>query len=380
MNTLKRKKCWGSAPKKKLNSNENRYDILQSYEDDDTFSEDEEESKEYKVVVPPIVVDDTHGFSTVVKLMGKDYDFKRMSIGTKIISPTIQLYDNAMKKLKTFSFKYYSHESKDTKLFKLFLYGLPRIDLKLIEDELKSEYNVSPVSIKEIATVRSSQDDALYMLEFDKTQNSKAHILKIKRLCSIVIYWRNPLKSKKGPTQCTKCAMYGHGSKNCYRNNICIGCGGDHDWSVCQVSKIPDGKQPAYKCFNCTKKNLKNTSHRADDPRCPSRKEYLIMRENINRKNRPSQIQVNNLFEQSSTMPAHSLNTPCLRNEDNAPHAARSYADAVRLPQMTSSSDRGLFSIDELFNIFTRAVSDLQKCSSKIEQLNVIMQMLKYAI
>ena len=41
MSALKRKKCWGSAPKMKLNSNENRFKMLHDLNDgdDNTYSE-----------------------------------------------------------------------------------------------------------------------------------------------------------------------------------------------------------------------------------------------------------------------------------------------------------------------------------------------------
>ena len=251
------------------------------------------------------------------------------------------------------------------------------MDPKEIEDELKIEYNVSVHNIKEIQTTRSSADDALYVLDFDRTFTSKTQIMKIRRLCNIVIHWRNPLKSKKGPTQCTKCTMYGHGSKNCFRNNICIVCSGAHDFSVCQINKTSE--YASFKCFNCTKKNLKNIHHRADDPRCPSRKEYLIMRDNVKKKNQPQQNHFyRELFDHVPNLTQN--DDDLVPNENSHTFAAKSYAEALKTPHRSHHTKGNIFSIDELFEIFSRAVLDLQKCTSKMDQLTVIMQMLKYAV
>lgn len=38
-----------------------------------------------------------------------------------------------------------------------------------------------------------------------------------------------------------------------------------------------------------------------------------------------------------------------------------------------------LFSIDELFEIFMSALNDLQQCSTKVQQIQVVMSMVKYA-
>lgn len=135
--------------------------------------------------------------------------------------------------------------------------------------------------MKEINTTRSSADDAIYMLEFDRNQVSKKEIRKIRYIFGISIKWRNPIKGNKGPTFCKKCSMYGHGSKNCHRSAVCSVCAGNHDSSVCTLNKTQHEGPVVYKCFNCSKKNLKNVNHKADDPKCPCRQEYLEMRRRI---------------------------------------------------------------------------------------------------
>ena len=66
-----------------------------------------------KVVNPPIVADHCHGFIRVFKLIGKEYEFKRMSVGTKIISSSMANYDTAKNKLSAVNFKIYIHECKE---------------------------------------------------------------------------------------------------------------------------------------------------------------------------------------------------------------------------------------------------------------------------
>ena len=85
-----------------MNFNENRFKMLQDLNDgdDDTYGEsDHGDVKEYKVVIPPIVVDPCHGFIQVFKLIGKEYEFKRISVRTKIISSSMVNYDTAKNKL-----------------------------------------------------------------------------------------------------------------------------------------------------------------------------------------------------------------------------------------------------------------------------------------
>lgn len=377
MSSVKRKKNWGNAPKKKFSMNENRFKIFEDYyeDDDDTLSEAENDENKYKVVIPPIVVDAVHGFQTVYNLIGRSYQYKRTSVGTRITSQTLVDYDSAKRKLISAGFTFYSHESKNTKLFKLVLYGLPKMDLEEIKEELKTAYNVDVVSIKEIVTKLSTVDDALYMLEFDRTKATKKDVQKVRLLGHIVVRWKKPKKFNNGPTQCSKCTMYGHGAKNCYRKNVCVACSGNHDLAVCQVNKTLDESSPAYKCFNCIKNNRRNTNHRADDRRCPSRKDYLTIRENIYIKSRPPpRRQMPQVFENSLE------NFPQMPGSKIPTISHFGYSEAVKAPNQHLNTSSELFNIDELFNIFTGAIADLRKCESKMEQISVIMTMLKYAV
>lgn len=89
---------------------------------------DDEEEEEYtiKEKIPPIIVDTGRSFSSVMKLIGSKYTFKRMSVGTKILSYSLLLYDEALKVLKNCGFHFYTHEVKASKSFKMVLFGLPQ--------------------------------------------------------------------------------------------------------------------------------------------------------------------------------------------------------------------------------------------------------------
>ena len=106
------------------------------------------------------------------------------------------------------------------------IFGLPRQTNSIILEEFKNNHNITPVSVKEINTKRSNNDDALYLIEFDRNHVSIGEVLKINNFCNVAVHWRRSFKGNKGPTQSTKCAMYGHGAKNCNRVKVCAACGG----------------------------------------------------------------------------------------------------------------------------------------------------------
>ena len=163
--------------------------------------------------------------------------------------------------------------------FKLMLFGLPQISLESLKSEFKDAFNIELLNVKEITTTRSDPDDALYMMEFNRSQITKHSVIKIKYVYGTVVHWRSPQRRSRGPTECSKCAMYCHGSENCFKAEACLGCGGAHDYSNCQLNKTTEDGPVIYKCFNCMEMKFKTANHRADDPHCPSRKEYLQIRQ-----------------------------------------------------------------------------------------------------
>lgn len=326
--------------------------------------------------IPPIVIDSSTAFKTVIDFVGdKGYTFKRTSIGTKIFSEDLSKYNDLMIKLRDKLFFYHTHKMKSRNIFNMILSGLHKVDPKEIKTELKDNHGIECVNVKEIITSRSSASDALYILSFKHSDVRKKTLFTIKFLLKVGVTWSNPKsKQKNGPTQCDKCGMYGHGSENCYRKKVCFLCSSNtHISDDCGLKKSnSDGKQ--FKCFNCVSKKYQTVDHRADDPRCPCRRDYLQARQAIAQRNVKPQNQgamgpVFKFREEDFPVP------PRNNQVDPQPSTSR----ALYSEQLSYRSN-DLYTIDELFNIFQHALSDLKKCSSKTEQLFVIMSLLKNAI
>lgn len=372
----KRKSFSGNNPKFKVSKRnegyQNRFQELSDDSDDDSV-EDHNVQSAKEDSIPPIVVDLSHSFVSVLKLIGNQYKFQRMSIGTKISSSNCTLYEEALKRLQFANFQYHTHKMKKNSSFKLVLFGLHKINCTEISEELKNIHNISPLSVKEIITKRSSMDDALYMLEFDRNHVTINEIRKIKYFYGIAVKWRKPLKGNRGPTLCSKCAMFGHGSANCYRNAICTACAGNHDVSTCTLNKTFYEGPVVYKCHNCIRKKFKNINHKADDINCPSRKEYLEIKQklalrNKQKNNNSHEPRVSNYNHSTHDIP--STSTRC---------SGISYADIVNNQNKTKDNNEEL-SNERLVELYFEAIEALHKCKTKIEKLRVLGELLKHAI
>lgn len=325
---------------------------------------------------PPIVVDKTIDFNEVIKFFDFDCFFKRTSIGTKIITDSKEKHSKCAEILKEKNIGFHSYEAIDDKVLKVFLHGLCKVDIEYLKGDLIAN-NINPVQIKEVITPRSSNNDALYALEFKKTDVNLSQLKNIKYVCKTAVQWKPYKKRNRGePTQCSNCLMYGHGGKNCHRLNACFSCGRTtHKSQDCPLNK-KDPSTIIVKCFNCLSKGYNDTSHRANDKNCPCRQEYINIRSHVRHRNQlpASQTTAGNSFTYNIEHFPAAGSSSFPSNEQSAGTAL--YSNVAQ----SSSQSNELFNMDELLDIFQNAVEQLQRCSNKMQQMHVIVSLLKHAV
>lgn len=239
------------------------------------------------------------------------------------------------------------------------MYGLPKLSIEEILDDLKSK-NLIPSSLKEINTQVSNANKAAYSVVFKRSSVTLSDLKKVQFLCRTKVSWKRYLaKESNNPTFCWKCLMYGHGGDNCFRQIACMICAStDHVKADCPF----DQEDTAVKCFNCIR-NKKPSNHRANDKSCPSRAEYLLIRQNIQRKNQ-------NRFSTS------------LQFQNNIPSSVpQNISTSPVQPTYASVTANGqLYSISELFQIFQSSLNKLRQCTTKDQQIEVVAALLQHAI
>lgn len=242
--------------------------LRKQMEIDEHNSNEAEEQTEKIHKPPPIVIDKSVGFTDVIQFIGKEYNYKRISIGTKVFSTDLIKYTDLIEKLKKTDYQYHTHKVKSRNTFKMILTGLPKVDVSLITSELNSMYGVEALSINEIVTKRTTPHDALYIVEFNRSIVKRQVLHKINFLNNVSIKWQNHNPKRKGPTQCNNCGMYGHGGENCSRKTTCLLCASlSHNTDKCGLNNSLPGKH--FKCFNCINNGYEDVNHKANDPICP---------------------------------------------------------------------------------------------------------------
>lgn len=381
-NSAQYKSKSGTIPKRKIplsllnigfnepsTSRNNRFDALADQNDMDTNCESNIASEERQPKPPPIVTDVAVPLKEIQHILGNDCIYKRTSIGTKVFPLNNEKFQFCKNALLENKIEFHTFNSKANRLFTTFIYGLPKIKPQDIIDELKS-YNLNPTSVTEITTRFSSANDAVYKVQFTRNTFNPSALRNIKSISNVIITWKKhkPKKNDK-PTQCWNCLMYGHGGEHCNRKTACMICASHHNTNQCPFNKN-DRRPAAFSCFNCIKHGNERTDHSANDLNCPLRAQYLEARARASSKQPVRTARRQNTHVVSDSEHKNANRNPSYSVGQNN---RLSYSDQVK------RNNHDLFDIDELFQIFTSALDDLSKCTTKVQQIQVVMSMVKYA-
>lgn len=331
---------------------------------------------------PPIkITDDKMKINDIKHFLNElqitSFHAKTISIGVKIDLISKADYDKCISALSKKKIGFFTHRDKNEKTFKVVLSGLPKIDTGIIVDEMKL-YNIIPSSVTELTTKIPNPHHCLYLVQFNTKDVSFNLLRKIRAIDHIIVNWKPYNPRNKGPSQCNKCLMFGHGAQNCHRSEACMLCAStSHATANCHFNE--NNKEAfVFKCYNCVSNNLPDTNHRANDLKCPCRTNYLQIRNNINHRNTIRNGRTN---RQSNTFNMNQENFPDLnRNHspvDHIPTQSKGPTYAEQAKRSRENSD--LYSMDDLFEIFQTAIEDLSVCTSKGQQLQVLFKLLSNA-
>lgn len=326
----------------------------------------------------PITVTDKTDFVTFLRDAEFSYRLKMVSIGTKIYVDKEEHFKAICDALTEMKAEFFTHPFGESKTFKLLLSGLPEFPTPEISSWLKERNNVT---VNKITMLNSEGPYKRYLVQFNPKENNKAEIMKVKVILNHVIKWSPSKNNRKGPSQCLRCAMFGHGISACKRNPICLLCGDGHELKTCTFSNAEnDTDQRSFKCYNCKAKNLQY-NHKASDPLCPVRLKYIEIRSSANsRKKQTSQQQQQQYAHSPSNFPLLPRSQPA----QIPPPLTRTFADAAKsttnqhLKNNNSQRDSGdeLFTFAEVSNILFTCINELEKCTTKFDQLRVIANLL----
>lgn len=356
----------------------NKFQIL-SDSDPNNITDNNEKSAR-KNIAPVIVTDQQINITPILNDLKIQYRLKLVSIGKKIFFENLEDKDAFIKRLQANQTSFFTHPDDDRKIFKVVLSGLPEIETTELTNSLASVNGLNPTKIIMFNTKATSK---LYLLHFNRKDISMRELRPISTVYNHIIKWLPYKPKNRGPTQCYKCCMYGHGASSCNRYNVCILCGMNHLTNDCQLQRAdPKTSIVPYKCFNCANAGLPH-NHKANDADCPFRQKYIQARNNARVKTHTNTVRSpngaqNNNQHRFILAPKPPPLTQSFANVTQENHNTHPSSNSNWSTQADTHCDN-LWSFEEISNLLLSSIDQLNKCNTKLDQLKVIANLLTHA-
>lgn len=308
----------------------------------------------------------------------KNITIKLTTYGIKVYTCSDRDYNAMHKLLVDKKYEFFTHTLNENRKVKVCLYGLWCMNTDQLKVELM-HVGVIPSEIKILQTQNKRYaDHCIYLLHFWKRDNIRINDLRrIKAVANCIVKWEYYSPRIKGPTQCSKCQEFGHGSENCYVKPKCVRCGEQHDSKQCKYlprmkdkngTEMPDlSKQIPLNNVRCA--NCKKNGHTANFKGCEARKKYLEIQSQVRNKNfvkqNPTRPPVNNI-QQFPNLPQR------VPNYTSNPINQQNFNVWENPSYSNAHKNNNLFSYTECKQIMDELLQKLASCQSKHQQLSAI--------
>lgn len=359
-----------------------------------------------KTKIPPIIVTQKDFKSNVISDLNlPDITFKFISLGLKISFGNMDSYDKCIEFLSKKNIEFFTHRVKNN-IFKVVLSGLPQLNTDDIKVELNSRHNLNILDVRELQTSYYNKNSRLYLISLENKDINLAQLRQIKDVNHTIVNWLRFSPKFKGPIQCRRCLMFGHGAENCHRKILCMFCASsEHASENCSFNKVPAGQVVNFNCGNCKSRGMRS-NHKANDPSCPCKIEFENIRNHVrvknsnrshqsHQRNRVNQMTQSNLRSTTPNQNAGNQSNQRSHLNANAPEFtlnANQFPSLSNNRQQSSSqsfdfknsyanvSKNQLLSVDEFFNVFEDALVKFYECRTAAEQIALIASLLRRAI
>ena len=362
----------------------NLFDILQNNENEIHVQRNRVDEK--KPRIPPIVAQVDKSIVNDLLLNNvQNYHMKLTTIGVQIHCLTIEEFKKTRELLLAGNHKFFTHDLKEETPFRVVLTGLEEMDTNELKLELEN-HNINPIEIKILIPKRIRYDrHANYILYFKRGCTTVKELQETKALFHTIVRWA-PFKHFNGQaTQCRRCQLPGHGTRNCNLPVKCRNCAESHLTESCpamteaisQMQGDENSFEFSWKCANC------NGPHAANDNKCPALIDYQNLQRSLSQRNR----------KQTNRRPPIQDDFPILSpgNGDDSSATTnglnrRTFSDVLRNQNTfnlnssrgrpsgsnTGNNSSNLFSYEEFTSLVQEMITGLVRCSSKSEQFQFI--------
>lgn len=149
---------------------------------------------------------------------------------------------------------------------------------KATTDEMLKALQESDVKAEKVTFLSDNEESPIYIVHFKKGEvNFNDLSFNHKSIDNLIVKWEKLDQSRKRPTQCHRCQLWGHSARNCGREFRCVKCTEKHEPGSCSRTT----REGNAKCVNC------DGDHPANSRQCHA---FLSYQERTTRRRAPRQF------------------------------------------------------------------------------------------
>ena len=320
--------------------------------------------------------------STEVKKLLKGFNYyslENVRDGTNIVLDNNKQHDILVKFLenrKTIQFR--TRPCTENAMKRFVVYGLNSTDEEFIIPDLH-KYGIPIIKIRPIVVKRPRYHDHVnFVVYINRSEQITLPIIqKVTYINHTKVQWANYIVNGDGTYNCSRCQGYDHPADFCNLDPVCKVCAGAHLTTNCELilQKRADNKEKIathfLKCYHC------GDHHTAGYRYCPSRLDHNERKAKFQRRRPiihytdaplPERYPWTNAKIPPAPTPVTAPATPLRTTQPHRQHPLqpRESPSNLQVPQ-----DK--FSAKEIAAIFAHIINCVDKCKTKSEQLQTII-------
>lgn len=268
--------------------------------------------------------------------------------------------------LRAENVQFHTFSRKEERKYKVVVRGVPSDTVPLVCEEL-AEMGFHDASVTKLKT--SSPEDKITCPPLLVQLPAGADIVKFKQtkyICNCVIKIERFKPKTAAGTQCYRCQLFGHASKNCNMPERCVKCVGQHASKECPKKERTSPAQ----CCNC------EGSHPSNYRQCPVRLNYLKRTQkkkvDLNTKPNPAiTTKPSNNIGPTPTFPVQTVpkHPRPLQNstKPNGPTCDESLV--IEAPRLDGATEEIL----QIMNVIKRIKQDFISCNTMLDKVILVL-------
>src|SRR5690349_3856115 len=162
-----------------------------------------------------------------------------------------------IKELETKMFKFHTFTEPGERSAVFVLHGHPHTAV----DDLRQALSDFGLPAKKVTFLRDNHEYPVYLVHFEqRSMDLPTLVHRHKTIGQLIVRWELLDKSRKRPTQCRRCQLWGHSATNCGYDFRCAKCLAKHLPGECPRKTRENTAESTVKCVNCQQDHPANSS------------------------------------------------------------------------------------------------------------------------